>query len=178
VAQPGSNSERGADVHGYHRAVNDVERDRFVAWLVAEFEVQNGIDVAHDENAIVRLREAAATAVAQMRAEGTTDVSLPFLAADETGPKHLHVVLTKQRIDAILDGREGPPHVERAPPPKVAHHEKEKEEEEEEKSVSPFLTIGIAIALVVVTCSIFYACSHESRVEIRDEHGHGQEHKR
>src|SRR5512140_1811838 len=127
----------------------DIERGRLVAWLVAEFEVQNGINVAGDESAITRLSGAADLAAA---ATDKYEVNLPFLSADETGPKHLHVVLTKERIDAIREGREGPPHVDRgrrsAPPPPREPREERGEVRKRDSSNS--LVLALAILFLVV----------------------------
>jgi hypothetical protein len=155
--------------------MDDAERDRLVAWLVAEFEVQNGIDVTNDTNAIARLRQEIP------KLEHVTDtyeVNLPFLAADQTGPKHLHVVLAKKRIDDIREGREGPPHVDRgrrsAPPPPPS----ERRTSDSPKKESSPAALVIALVLVVAAVASFFAYEETSSKHHEHDHdGHGQEHK-
>jgi hypothetical protein len=155
--------------------VDEVERGRLVAWLVAEFEVQNGIDVTGDESALARLREVSARAAA---ASDTYEVNVPFLAADATGPKHLHVVLAKTRLDAIRAGREGPPHVDRgrrsvpSPAPEPPHEDIQIREGPES---STRLVLMLAILLFGVVFALAYFGSKHSHDE---KGGHGQEHKR
>jgi len=157
--------------------MDDIERDRLVAWLAAEFEVQNGIDVTNEARApqaIERLREQA-----ERMAHETDryEVNLPFLAADETGPKHLHVVLLKRRIDDIRAGREGPPHVDRTP--RSAPPTPPEEPRESRWSDSPIarwspILFFIALVIAIVVAELLPSLKHK-----HDDHDvHGQEHKR
>ena len=151
--------------------MDDAERERLVAWLVAEFEVQNGIDVTKDKDAIQRLREQAE------RAASSTDkyeVNLPFLAADKTGPKHFHVVLARSRIDDILSGREGPPHIvsERRSAAPEEPEARASEPPKSEQSSSTWLIVAVIVALAGGAIAFAYAQSSK-----HDHDGHGQEHK-
>jgi molecular chaperone DnaK len=70
--------------------------------LVAEFKKSQGIDLAQDKLAVQRLREAAETAKIELSSKVQTDVNLPFITADQTGPKHLNVQLTRSKLEQLV----------------------------------------------------------------------------
>merc|ERR1711920_48052 len=70
--------------------------------LVAEFKKSQGIDLAQDKLAVQRLREAAETAKIELSSKVQTDVNLPFITADQTGPKHLNLQLTRSKLEQIV----------------------------------------------------------------------------
>jgi len=72
--------------------------DRGVGVLLAAFRTQTGLDVSGDAMAMIRLREAVAKALDDVRAKGETEINLPFLTADSSGPKHLVAKLKRQDI--------------------------------------------------------------------------------
>jgi len=72
--------------------------------LVAEFKKSQGIDLAQDKLAVQRLREAAETAKIELSSKVQTDVNLPFITADQTGPKHLNVQLTRSKLEQLVEG--------------------------------------------------------------------------
>ncbi|WP_375765660.1 molecular chaperone DnaK [Archangium gephyra] len=72
-------------------------------WLIAEFKRDNGIDVSKDKMVIQRLKEAAEKAKIELSSTMETEVNLPFLTADATGPKHLNVRLTRAKFEAMID---------------------------------------------------------------------------
>jgi molecular chaperone DnaK len=72
-------------------------------YLVAEFKKETGIDVTKDRNAIQRLREASEKAKIELSAAAETTVNLPYLTADQTGPKHLNVKLTRARLEQMIE---------------------------------------------------------------------------
>ncbi len=72
-------------------------------YLVAEFKKENGIDVTKDRNAIQRLREASEKAKVELSAASETTVNLPYLTADQTGPKHLNVKITRARLEQMIE---------------------------------------------------------------------------
>ena len=74
---------------------------RIMDYLVAEFKSKEGIDLSGDKLAMQRLKEAAEKAKIELSGVSKTNVNLPFITADATGPKHLDVDLTKQKFDAI-----------------------------------------------------------------------------
>merc|ERR1719453_1341367 len=71
--------------------------------LKSEFMKEQGIDLGQDKLAVQRLREAAEKAKAELSSTTQTDVSLPFITADATGPKHLNVKLTRAKLEALTD---------------------------------------------------------------------------
>jgi molecular chaperone DnaK len=70
-------------------------------YLVSEFKKDQGIDLSQDKLAVQRLREAAEKAKCELSSTSTTDINLPFITADASGPKHLHMTITR------CDGRQG-----------------------------------------------------------------------
>ncbi len=72
-------------------------------WLVAEFKDQNGIDISNDSMAMQRLMDAAESAKKELSATAETDINLPFITADATGPKHLVTKLTKAKFEGMID---------------------------------------------------------------------------
>ena len=74
---------------------------RIMDYLVSEFKAKEGIDLSGDKLAMQRLKEAAEKAKIELSGMSKTNVNLPFITADATGPKHLDVDLTKQKFDAL-----------------------------------------------------------------------------
>jgi len=72
-----------------------------VRWLVENFQSQENIDLSSDRMAIQRLREAAEKAKIELSSLITTSINLPFIAADETGPKHLEVEITRAKFEEL-----------------------------------------------------------------------------
>ena len=72
-------------------------------WLIAEFKRDNGIDVSKDKMVLQRLKEAAEKAKIELSSTMETEINLPFLTADATGPKHLNVRLTRAKFEAMID---------------------------------------------------------------------------
>ncbi|MBR1983136.1 MAG: molecular chaperone DnaK, partial [Clostridia bacterium] len=76
---------------------------RVMDYLVAEFKAKEGIDLSGDKLAMQRLKEAAEKAKIELSGVSKTNVNLPFITADATGPKHLDVDITKQKFDALTE---------------------------------------------------------------------------
>ena len=74
---------------------------RVMDYLVSEFKQKEGIDLSQDKLAMQRLKEASEKAKIELSGMNKTNVNLPFITADATGPKHLDVDLTKQKFDAL-----------------------------------------------------------------------------
>ena len=74
---------------------------RVMDYLVGEFKAKEGIDLSNDKLAMQRLKEAAEKAKIELSGMSKTNVNLPFITADATGPKHLDVDITKQKFDAL-----------------------------------------------------------------------------
>ncbi|HEX8434429.1 molecular chaperone DnaK [Archangium sp.] len=72
-------------------------------WLIAEFKKDNGIDVSKDKMVLQRLKEAAEKAKIELSSTTETEINLPFLTADASGPKHLTVRLTRAKFEAMID---------------------------------------------------------------------------
>src|SRR3954470_23325730 len=76
---------------------------RIIEWIVSEFKKENGIDLAKDQMALQRLKEAAEKAKIELSALLETEVNLPFITADATGPKHLVQRLTRSRFEQMVE---------------------------------------------------------------------------
>ncbi|MGQ0504846.1 MAG: molecular chaperone DnaK [Myxococcaceae bacterium] len=76
---------------------------RIMDWLIAEFKKDNGLDVSKDKMVLQRLKEAAEKAKIELSSTMETDINLPFLTADQTGPKHLNVKLTRAKFETMID---------------------------------------------------------------------------
>jgi len=78
--------------------------DRVISnWLIDEFKKDTGIDLSGDPMAMQRLREASENAKIQLSNQTTTDINLPFITADATGPKHLQKTLTRAQFEQMTD---------------------------------------------------------------------------
>ena len=76
---------------------------RVMDYLISEFKAKEGIDLSNDKLAMQRLKEAAEKAKIELSGMSKTNVNLPFITADATGPKHLDVDITKQKFDALTE---------------------------------------------------------------------------
>lgn len=72
-------------------------------WLINDFKAQNGIDLRNDPMAMQRLKEEAEKAKIALSSAQSTDINLPFITADATGPKHLNVTLTRAKLEQLTD---------------------------------------------------------------------------
>lgn len=75
--------------------------DLIVNWLVAEFKKDQGIDLSNDRQALQRLREAAEKAKIELSSTVQTEINLPFITADSTGPKHLNITLSRAKFEEL-----------------------------------------------------------------------------
>jgi molecular chaperone DnaK len=76
---------------------------RVVDYLADTFKKENGIDLRQDKMALQRLKEAAEKAKHELSSSTETDINLPFITADNTGPKHLNMKLTRSRFEQLVD---------------------------------------------------------------------------
>ncbi len=76
---------------------------RIINYLADEFKKENGIDLRNDKLALQRLKEAAEKAKIELSSAQQTDINLPFITADATGPKHLNVNLTRAKMESIVE---------------------------------------------------------------------------
>ena len=75
---------------------------RIIDWLIAEFKKDQGVDLSQDRMAIQRLKEAAEKAKIELSSVMETEINLPFITADATGPKHLVVKLSRSKFDQLV----------------------------------------------------------------------------
>jgi molecular chaperone DnaK len=75
---------------------------RIIDWLITEFRKDTGVDVSKDQMALQRLKEAAEKAKIELSTVLETEINLPFLTADQTGPKHLNIKLTRARFQEMV----------------------------------------------------------------------------
>ncbi|MBX9977424.1 MAG: molecular chaperone DnaK, partial [Alphaproteobacteria bacterium] len=76
---------------------------RIMDFLADEFKKEQGIDLRQDKLALQRLREAAEKAKIELSSAVQTDINLPFISADATGPKHLNIKLTRAKLESLVD---------------------------------------------------------------------------
>ena len=77
--------------------------ERIVEWLIAEFKKDQGIDISSDRQAIQRLREAAEKAKIELSTLMQTEINLPFLTADASGPKHMNLTLSRAKFEQMTN---------------------------------------------------------------------------
>jgi len=76
---------------------------RIVDYLADEFKKENGIDLRDDNLALQRLKEAGEKAKIELSSSGQTEVNLPFITADQSGPKHLNIKLTRAKLESLVE---------------------------------------------------------------------------
>jgi len=77
--------------------------NRIIEWLVTEFKNEYGIDLKQDKMAMQRLKDAAESAKKELSSAMETEINLPFITADQTGPKHLVKTLTRAKFESMID---------------------------------------------------------------------------
>jgi molecular chaperone DnaK len=85
-----------------HLGGDDFDK-RIIDWLVSEFKKSDGIDLSRDPMALQRLKEAAEKAKIELSSTVETNINLPFITADQNGPKHLNLSLTRARLEQLVD---------------------------------------------------------------------------
>ena len=75
---------------------------KVINWIAAEFKKSDGIDLKKDPMALQRLRESAETAKRELSSSKKTEINLPFITADSSGPKHLNLTLTRAKFEALV----------------------------------------------------------------------------
>ena len=76
---------------------------RVMDWIVGEFKRDQGIDLSKDPMALQRLKEAAEKAKMELSSTNSTDINLPFITADQSGPKHLNYTLSRAKFEQLVD---------------------------------------------------------------------------
>jgi molecular chaperone DnaK len=85
-----------------HLGGDDLDQ-RVIEWMVAEFKRNEGVDLGKDRMALQRLKEAAEKAKVELSTVMETDINLPFITADASGPKHLALKLTRAKLEQLVD---------------------------------------------------------------------------
>ncbi|MEO8256815.1 MAG: molecular chaperone DnaK [Acidobacteriota bacterium] len=85
-----------------HLGGDDLD-DRIIDWLIAEFKQSEGIDLGKDRMARQRLKESAEKAKIELSTALETEINLPFITADQTGPRHLQMKLSRARLEQLVD---------------------------------------------------------------------------
>ncbi|OGQ11420.1 MAG: molecular chaperone DnaK [Deltaproteobacteria bacterium RBG_16_71_12] len=85
-----------------HLGGDDID-NALMDYLIAEFKKESGIDVSGDKMVVQRLKEAAEKAKCELSSVAQTEINLPFLTADQTGPKHLTMTLSRAKLEQIMD---------------------------------------------------------------------------
>ena len=86
---------------GNNRLGGDDFDNKLVDWMVASFKAETGIDLSQDKMALQRLREAAEKTKIELSGSTTSNINLPFITADATGPKHLDLTLTRAKFNEL-----------------------------------------------------------------------------
>ena len=86
---------------GNNRLGGDDFDKRIIDWMVASFKTETGIDLSQDKVAMQRLKEAAEKSKIELSGVTTSNINLPFITADQTGPKHLDLTLTRAKFDEL-----------------------------------------------------------------------------
>ncbi|WP_418790698.1 molecular chaperone DnaK [Phosphitispora sp. TUW77] len=87
---------------GNNRLGGDDFDDRVMGWMVSEFKKESGIDLSNDKMAMQRLKEAAEKAKIELSGVTSTNINLPFITADQSGPKHLDLTLTRAKFEELI----------------------------------------------------------------------------
>jgi len=85
-----------------HLGGDDIDQ-RVQDWIVAEFKKESGIDLTRDKMALQRLKEAAEKAKMELSTTMETEINLPFISADQSGPKHLLMKLTRAKLESLVE---------------------------------------------------------------------------
>jgi molecular chaperone DnaK len=85
-----------------HLGGDDLDQ-KVMDWLVQEFKKEQGVDLSKDPMAQQRLKEAAEKAKCELSSSNSTDINLPFITADASGPKHLNVTLSRAKLEQLVD---------------------------------------------------------------------------
>jgi molecular chaperone DnaK len=102
VLEVGENVVEVLATNGDTHLGGDNVDQKVIDWLIAEFKKESGIDVSKDKMVLQRLKEAAEKAKIELSSTMETEVNLPFLTADQTGPKHLAMKLSRAKLELLV----------------------------------------------------------------------------
>jgi len=103
ILEVGENVVEVKATHGDTHLGGDNLDHRIIDYLVAEFKKDQGVDLSADSMAVQRLREAAEKAKVELSSAASTDINLPYITADQTGPKHLTMKLTRAKFEQLVE---------------------------------------------------------------------------
>ncbi|MGE0171829.1 MAG: molecular chaperone DnaK [Oligoflexales bacterium] len=103
ILEVGENVVEVLGTNGNNHLGGDNIDEILIDFLVKTFKDESGIDIKGDPMAMQRLREAAEKAKIELSSAQTTDINLPFLTADQTGPKHLNLSLTRSKFEQLIE---------------------------------------------------------------------------
>jgi molecular chaperone DnaK len=102
ILEVGDNVVEVRSTNGDTHLGGDNIDQRIIEWIIQEFKRDQGIDLSKDRTALQRLREAAEKAKIELSSVLETEISLPFITADATGPKHLQLRLTRAKMESMI----------------------------------------------------------------------------
>jgi molecular chaperone DnaK len=103
ILEVGENVVEVKATNGNSHLGGDNLDQRVIDYLIAEFKKDQGLDLSKDSMALQRLREAAEKAKQELSAAQSTDINLPYITADQTGPKHLTLKLTRAKFEQLVE---------------------------------------------------------------------------
>ena len=103
ILEVGDNVVEVKSTHGDTHLGGDNFDQRIIDWLVAEFKKDQGVDLSKDNMVLQRLKEAAEKAKMELSTTNETDINLPFITADASGPKHLNVKLSRAKFESMVE---------------------------------------------------------------------------
>jgi len=103
ILEVGDNVVEVKSTNGDTHLGGDNLDQKVINWLVTEFKKESGIDLSNDNMALQRLKEGAEKAKMELSSTNETDINLPFITADASGPKHLNMGLTRAKFEAMVD---------------------------------------------------------------------------
>jgi len=103
ILEVGENVVEVKSTNGDTHLGGDNLDQRVIEYLVAEFKKDQGIDLSKDPMATQRLREAAEKAKIELSSSPSTDVNLPFITADQTGPKHMNIKISRAKFEQLVE---------------------------------------------------------------------------
>ena len=103
ILEVGDNVVEVKATHGDTHLGGDNFDQRIIDWLVAEFKKDQGVDLSKDNMVLQRLKEAAEKAKMELSPTNETDINLPFITADASGPKHLNIKLSRAKFESMVD---------------------------------------------------------------------------
>jgi molecular chaperone DnaK len=101
ILEVGDNVVEVKSTNGDTHLGGDNIDQRIMEWLISEFKKEQGIDLSKDRMALQRLREAAEKAKIELSSMAETEINLPFITADASGPKHLYIKLTRSKLEQM-----------------------------------------------------------------------------